>query len=127
MDWDAVKVVLDFVSLVLAIGAWGYAWWVGHRQAQKKEIDGLKELLEQERGRRRHDFENLTARLTRAEARLDDAPTGKALHEVAVSIERLSGDLRSAVTRMDGMDRLVQRLEAVAQRQEDYIVGLSKR
>lgn len=126
MDWNAAKVALDTLALVLAIGAWLYTWRVSHHQARRAEIDELNKEMAAERGRRRHDVEELSVRLTRAETQLGHMPTRDSFHELAVSIERLAGDLRSTVSRLDGVDNIVKRIETITNRQEDFLLAMKK-
>tara|TARA_R110000787_G_scaffold26344_28_gene73766 strand:+ start:1852 stop:2202 length:351 start_codon:yes stop_codon:yes gene_type:complete len=115
MDWSAAKFFLDLVALAAAAGAWLYARSVKKAQAGKGEIAALtKEVM------------TLDKRLDRAEARLEDSPTSKAIHELALSVTEFSGDLKAITARMDGMGHIVDRLEAVAARQEDYIMRINK-
>ena len=65
----------------------------------------------------------LEKRLIRAEAELEDKPTANALHELAVSITGIGGDLKALVARTDGLEGLVRRLETVADRQEQYLLN----
>jgi uncharacterized protein HemX len=125
-DWAAAKFFLDLVALVLAVGSCIYTWHKNRNQAHRDQIEKLKAEVEDERNRRRHDVTDLATRLTGAETRLNDAPTGKAMHEVAVSIERLSGDLRAAVARMDGVHEIVKRLDAITNRQEEFLLNMPR-
>lgn len=126
MNWGAIKTALDTIALFLAIGAWLYTWASNRDRARHAEIVKLQEALERERDRRREVCDALGDRMTHAEARLDDAPTGKALHEVALSISHLSGDLKEMFARLEGLGEVVKRLERVTSRQEEYLLNRPK-
>ena len=127
MDWQIAKFTLDVLALLLSVSAWIYAWRVSRRQAQRAEIDALKAAIDAERDRRRHDTEQLANRLTRTETRLNSAPTGEALHEVALSISGLAGDIKVAFSRLDGLGEVVKRLEVIANRQEEFLLNMRDR
>lgn len=65
----------------------------------------------------------LRERLSKAEARLDDTPNSKSVHELALSVERMSGNLKALGERMGGMDRIVDRVEKVLNRHEDFLLN----
>lgn len=110
------KFWLDAVQLVLTIGVGLYAWTANRHRATREEIDQLRRDHEKR-------LANHADRITRAEADIEDKPTANALHEVAVSITGLGGDLKAVVARLDGVENLVQRVEAVSERQESYLLN----
>jgi len=66
-------------------------------------------------------------RLTTAEACLKNVPSEEALHDLALTIRSFGGDLRVAVEKIEGMGRIVGRLEKVVTRHEDYMLNGGKR
>jgi len=77
----------------------------------------LKLLLDQ-----RKQVASLDSRITKAEACLENAPTEKTLHELALTIRSFGGDLHVAVEKIEGMGRIVDRLEKVVTRHEDFLL-----
>ncbi len=110
MDIDAWRLGADFAAIALALASMAYAHWRTQARATQKDIEDLE-----------RDVRDLDGRLTRAQARLDETPTSKALHEVALSISDFGGDLRAISERLKGLGAIVERLEKVTNRQEDWI------
>lgn len=110
------KFWLDAVQLVLTVGVGIYAWTANRHRATRAEIDQL---------RRDHDkrLANHADRITRAEVEIEDKPTAKALHELALSMTSFGGDLKALVARFDGQTEIVKRLEKVADRQEEFLLN----
>jgi hypothetical protein len=81
----------------------------------------LKLLLDQ-----RKQLSCLDNRLTKAEAYLENVPGDKSLHELALSLRSFGGDLHVAVEKIEGMGRIVDRLERVVTRHEDFLLGGGK-
>ena len=65
----------------------------------------------------------LERRLGNAEARLEYTLTSKALHEVALSNERLAGELKKTTAELHGLGEIVQRLDRITERQESYLLN----
>ena len=105
MNIDEVRVLLDLVALLVAIGSVIYA------HVRTKDAA------------RRQQIADLDSRMTRAESKLEETPTSKAIHELALSIEHLGGDLRATVERLNGLSGIVERLEQATVRQEDFLRG----
>lgn len=115
MDIDAWRLVLDAAAVGLALCSIAYAHWRTQARATQKDIEGLE-----------YEVRALRERMIRAEGRLDETPTSKALHDLALSIEHFGGDLRAVVQRLDGMGAIIDRLENVTNRQEDWIRSASR-
>jgi hypothetical protein len=81
----------------------------------------LKLLLDQ-----RSQLSELDRRITTAEACLKNVPSEEALHDLALTIRGFGGDLRVAVEKIEGMGRIVGRLEKVVTRHEDYMLNGGK-
>jgi hypothetical protein len=74
----------------------------------------------------RRQVNGLASRLTKAEACLENVPTEKTLHELALTIRGLGGDLHVAVEKIEGMGRIVDRLERVVSRHEEHLLNGGK-
>lgn len=103
-SFQILTLVLNTLVLVVAVGTAIFSWRVRQRQVDKEEVQRLRE------------------RLTRAESRLDETPTSKALHELAISITQFGGDLKAVTARLDGLGEIVGRLERITERQEQYLL-----
>ena len=106
--FEFAQLILNAFVLIVAIGTAVFSYRVRQRQADKDEVRRLSD------------------RVTRAEARLDETPTSKALHELAISITRFGGELKAVTARLDGLGEIVKRLETVTERQEQYLLGGGK-
>lgn len=114
-----IQLAISLVALAVSVFAAGWSVFVflsGRSKATRSQIEQL---------RRDHDkrLANHSERITRAEAEIEDKPTTNALHELAVSIAGLSGDLKAVIARLDGQGEIVRRLETVADRQEQYLLN----
>lgn len=65
---------------------------------------------------------NLEARLVELETKVAALPTHKAVHELAISIEHLAGEVKALNARQDGMVKIVERLETITERQERHLL-----
>lgn len=65
----------------------------------------------------------LEARLVTVEERVSAVPTHQAVHDLAISIEHLAGEVKALNARHEGMAAYVERLETVTNRQEDFLMG----
>lgn len=66
---------------------------------------------------------DLEKRLSKAETCLDKVPSEDALHELALSIRAFGGDLKVVVEKIDGLGRIVDRVDRVVSRHEDYLLN----
>jgi uncharacterized coiled-coil protein SlyX len=64
----------------------------------------------------------LESRLVRLEATVAAVPTQEAVHELALSISTLTGEVKAMNARQDGMVQIVGRLETVTDRQEEHLL-----
>lgn len=94
---------------------------------------GLIKLIRDQRKDQRKDQEenakahaSLDKRLSDAEACLRSVPSEEAIHDLALTIQQFGGDLRVAVEKIEGVDRLVGRLERIVTRHEDYMLNGGK-
>ncbi|WP_316978036.1 DUF2730 family protein [Shumkonia mesophila] len=104
MDFETTRLLISALMLIVSIGSAWFAYRVKQRQADKDEVKELRD------------------RIMRAEARLEETPTSKALHELALSISGFGGDLKAVTARLDGLGKIVERLETVTDRQETYLL-----
>lgn len=69
----------------------------------------------------REEHRSVVERLTKIEAELKHVPSAASLHELSTAVARMAGDLKVVAARMDGVDRLANRVERVIERQEDWL------
>lgn len=69
----------------------------------------------------------LEGRLKAIEVKVEAMPTHKAVHELAISIEHLAGEVKALNARQDGMKAVVERLETVTNRQEEHLLNRGAR
>ena len=74
----------------------------------------------------RRDLEGLRVKVTENEARLCNHPDNNALHEIALSVERLSGDVRGMGKEISGLKDLVEKVDRIVERQEDHLLNGGK-
>jgi len=88
----------------------------------------IKLLLDQRKDQRQQTktLAGFDKRLTTAEACLRNVPSEKTLHELALTIQNFGGDLHVAVEKIEGMGRIVDRLERVVTRHEDFLLNGGK-
>lgn len=70
----------------------------------------------------REELRELSDRLIKAESEIKGKPTADALHELALAISDIGGDLKALMARTDGVEKVAERLEKVADRQESYLL-----
>lgn len=109
------------LGLLVSLGAGYYAWQIKRQQLRKEEVDEKVRRVHDRVDQRQCEIRDLTDRVSRAEKHLEDAPSASAVHELALSISNLSGDMKSVVAQMHGMREIVDRQERVTTRLEDYM------
>lgn len=65
----------------------------------------------------------LRTRLSVAEGEIAKVPTAGALHELNLSVERMSGNVKALGERLSGVDRVVERMDRMLSRQENYLLN----
>lgn len=65
----------------------------------------------------------IRVRLSTLEAQLASVPSAQSLHELSLSVERMSGNLKALGERMGGIDRVVDRVDKMVTRQETYLLN----
>lgn len=101
--FEQLAIWLDVATIAVALFAIIYAHTRTRDAARTQETQQLRE------------------RVTVIEAQLKETPTSKSLHEVALGLERLSGNLNVVVERTQGMKELFEQQQAVVVRLESYL------
>ncbi len=102
LTWDMADLIFRIVQiLIIPAGVWIFQSF----RSLNREVGHLRE------------------RLSTAEARIAEAPSAKSLHELSLSVERMSGNLKALGERMGGIDRVVDRVDKMVTRQETYLLS----
>ncbi len=67
-------------------------------------------------------IDRLEDRVSANEARLESHPDAKALHELALVVERTVGEIRAVTAKLGGLEAVVGKLDRVLERQEHYLL-----
>lgn len=86
-----------------------------HQDAERVTMTAVRSALEETDEM----IGGLTVRLSALEAAVASQPSMKDVHALALGVERL-------IARLDSQDRIISRLDAITQRQEDYLVSRSR-
>ena len=100
LDWNALKLLWEIVVSIVAGVACTMAWSVRRQAADARILE----------------------RLALLEAKAAGSPGSVAMHELALSIERVAGELKAYVARLEGLKEIVNRLDRITERQEDYLL-----
>lgn len=103
MDTAEIRLLLDLVAIVFAVSSFIYA------HVRTKDAARQNQLSDLER------------RVTKAESKLEETPTSKALHELAISMERQNGQMSALFERLNSLSGIVERLEKVTVRQDEFL------
>lgn len=123
--WQIVFSGLVVTANALSLAAGYYAWRTKREQIRKEEVDAAIQRIHERVDRLQGREAELRDRVSRTERGLEETPTSKAVHELALSISNMSGELKAVVERLNGMAQLVERQEKVTERLEDYMRDLS--
>jgi hypothetical protein len=70
----------------------------------------------------RKELGDLEKRLVKAESCLESVPSDSALHTLSLSIQELTGNLRVVGKELDGLEKIVKRVELVVGRHEEFLM-----
>lgn len=104
MTLEAARFGLDAIQLLGLLLVGLYAWQ-GRRHAAT--VHGLSDL---------------SIRMTVAESRLEAMPSAEAVHDLALRLSELSGDVKAVSARLDGVDGSLKGLQATSARLENYLL-----
>ena len=117
----------DILLRILQILVIPAAVWVWRSFARvDKELEVLRAQLANRTAELKagtvDEFGKLRERLSTAEAQLKDMPSANALHEIALGVERLRGDIKGVDERLNGVDRIVECMDKILSRQETFLL-----
>ncbi|MEG6550419.1 DUF2730 family protein [Desulfocurvibacter africanus] len=104
MSWD--RETIEFILRVVQVLVLPFGLWV------------VREILAL-----RKDHNALEGRVCRNEQRLDELPDDKAVHQLALSIEALRGDVRAIDAKIGGLEAVIGKLDRILERQETYLLN----
>jgi hypothetical protein len=70
----------------------------------------------------RREIAALRVNVCRNEDRLEHLPDTNSLHQLALGVEGLRGDMRAVSARIGGLEQVVDKLDAILERQENYLL-----
>ncbi len=108
MDWDAFRLGFDLLQFAVLGGVGIYVWSTNRTKARREVTEALDR------------------RLIKVESALESMPTIQAVHELSVSMTQLSGELKTALARVDGLEDVVERVERIVNRQEEHLLARSR-
>jgi Protein of unknown function (DUF2730) len=103
------------LSFLLTVVAMIYAWWRTRDQNTDGRFKAGSERMD------RHE-----ARLNSMEQTMRGLPQKEDMHQLQLSVERMSGKLDTMSAVIDGNNKVMERLEDVVERQENYLLGQKK-
>lgn len=112
MGLAELKDLASIASVALSIGAMVYAFFASRKKDNAQQFEGVNARMDE-----------LEHRLTRTEARLDNAPSSEDIHGLQLQMERMSGGLGKVVAVMEGNAKIMERLENIVSRHEDHLLN----
>lgn len=122
MSWDMADFALRLLQVVLVpllAFVLRAAWQMG-RQINRahQSIDGLSDR----QASMEAELRRIDGHQQKQQQALDAMPGAKSYHELSLAIERMNGNLREVSARMEGVDRLVEKLDVIVSRQEQFLL-----
>lgn len=71
----------------------------------------------------RKEVESLRVKVTENEAKLCNMPDSNALHDIALALERLRGDMVGLGAEMGGVKDVLQKVDRIVERQETFLLN----
>lgn len=115
MQLEWLRLYLPLLGLVVQPLVLWAIWSLRKEFVLKKDCETCRSALEKEDAKQAH-------RITRTEDILAAMPDAQALHDLALLIERLSGDVRTLGERVGGYGQIMERVEKVVARHENYLL-----
>lgn len=116
VNWAAVIAIVGVLNLGGAVGMSALLWRMRGEFATRPDVKALSERLDSH-----HE------RISDIESHLKILPTGEAIHSLAVSIERLRGDINVVGERLSGFKDDIDRVEGTLTRHEDILSEAARR
>jgi len=111
-DWES------FFSIVAMVGAWVAALvvlWLSTKFATKREVAAAAEAVEE-----------IDKRLIQMEARVSALPDAKTMHELALSMSQLGGEIKVLAERLAATREQLDRIDNILERHEDIMAQAAR-
>jgi hypothetical protein len=112
MGLAELKDLASIASVMLSIGAMFYTFISSRQKNNARLFAALNTRIDE-----------MEKRMTRAEAHLDNAPSGEDIHGIQLQMERMSGVLGRMEAVMEGNAQIMGRLESIVSRHEDHLLN----
>lgn len=102
-----LRLVLDVAQFLFTGLIWAYVWYARRQAATAAELAT-------------HD-----RRLVAVEVGLTSTPSKDSINAICVTLERVDGDVKVMAARLEGLGEVVNRVEVVVNRQEEFLLKMS--
>lgn len=106
------------------------SWLLWSLRRQFLSHDDFLKFSQQVRDDLRSEFDTLRdqdaaveRRVAKLEVQMQQVPDKEAMHDLQICVARVEGTMSRLSERLDGTEKLFQRMERVLQRQEDYLLN----
>ena len=127
-NWWDVFWRYGWIFAILAQLLLGWVGWSMRKQfvtaaAFKKFADTLREEIRDDAADAAGSRDRLFNRVTSLEIQMQQVATIETVHDLQLAITRLEGTVSRLNERLDGSEKLFQRMERVLDRQEEYLLN----
>lgn len=124
---ELISLLLRILDIVL-VPAIGWLWWLGRKKtARITYLEKANTTHEKNHALLQKDMEQLDSVFEKEMERVDEAlkavPGSAAIHDLAIAIEGLRGEVKAMGEKMCGQDRLMEKIDAVVSRQEEHLLN----
>jgi len=101
--FEVLKLIFSGIAVIISLTSLYYAWHSAKNRAQKEEIEGLRTRIAEVEERRAKSIGELRDRMGRLEAEIPHLPSTATVHELAIRIEEMHGDLKGVTEALKGV------------------------
>ncbi len=113
MDWlEILRTAFPIIATLVSVGVFIFMLMAKDKFLSKR--DGEKFT---------HEIDGLKNRLISAEAELRNVPRGEAIHELAISIERMNGNIKGISAQLVSLEKFSKLNTATMERQEQFLLN----
>lgn len=117
-----LRLALDLVVLMFVGANWLYTRMAVRDRATQKQIEAANTRIDGVQGLLTTEVNAVERRLAKVEGAVEHLPTKESFHELAVAVTKVGGTVESLTERVAGLGQLMNRIEAVVDRQESYLM-----
>lgn len=92
----------------------------------RSQFSSLRSDMAEFKAKKDKELKELNERITRNEAALCNLPDNKAMHDLALAVERLRSDVVGMGAELGGLKNLVEKVDRIVERQEDHLLNGGK-